>query len=234
MLVIAIDGPAGSGKSTVAKLISKKYNIPYLDTGAMYRALGYFLNTEKIDVNDEKTVIKKLDDIQMQIQFDNDNETQHVIVNGIDTTPFIRNYEVSKLASDVSKHKDVRIKLVSIQREFAENNSVVLDGRDIGTYVLPNAKFKFYLTASPEERAKRRCKEMKDKGVDIEYNAVLADINQRDYNDSHRAFAPLKKADDAIEIDTTGYSINEVLDLIEKEINKWVYIDLFVSLDCHL
>jgi cytidylate kinase len=218
MLVIAIDGPAGSGKSTVAKLISKKYNIPYLDTGAMYRALGYFLNTEKIDVNDEKTVIKKLDDIQMQIQFD--NETQHVIVNGIDTTPFIRNYEVSKLASDVSKHKDVRIKLVSIQREFAENNSVVLDGRDIGTYVLPNAKFKFYLTASPEERAKRRCKEMKDKGIDIEYNAVLADINQRDYNDSHRAFAPLKKADDAIEIDTTGYSINEVLDLIEKEINK--------------
>ena len=218
MLVIAIDGPAGSGKSTVAKLISKKYNIPYLDTGAMYRALGYFLNTEKIDVNDAKTVIKKLDDIQMQIQFD--NETQHVIVNGIDTTPFIRNYEVSKLASDVSKHKDVRIKLVSIQREFAENNSVVLDGRDIGTYVLPNAKFKFYLTASPEERAKRRCKEMKDKGIDIEYNAVLADINQRDYNDSHRAFAPLKKADDAIEIDTTGYSINEVLDLIEKEINK--------------
>ena len=218
MLLIAIDGPAGSGKSTVAKLISKKYNIPYLDTGAMYRALGYFLNTEKIDVNDEKTVIKKLDDIQMQIQFD--NETQHVIVNGIDTTPFIRNYEVSKLASDVSKHKDVRIKLVSIQREFAENNSVVLDGRDIGTYVLPNAKFKFYLTASPEERAKRRCKEMKDKGIDIEYNAVLADINQRDYNDSHRAFAPLKKADDAIEIDTTGYSINEVLDLIEKEINK--------------
>lgn len=218
MLVIAIDGPAGSGKSTVAKLISKKYNIPYLDTGAMYRALGYFLNTEKIDVNDEKTVIKKLDDIQMQIKFD--NETQHVIVNGIDTTPFIRNYEVSKLASDVSKHKDVRIKLVSIQREFAENNSVVLDGRDIGTYVLPNAKFKFYLTASPEERAKRRCKEMKEKGLDIEYNAVLADINQRDYNDSHRAFAPLKKADDAIEIDTTGYSINEVLGLIEKEINK--------------
>lgn len=218
MLVIAIDGPAGSGKSTVAKLISKKYNIPYLDTGAMYRALGYFLNTEKIDVNDAKTVIKKLDDIQMQIQFD--NETQHVIVNGIDTTPFIRNYEVSKLASDVSKHKDVRIKLVSIQREFAENNSVVLDGRDIGTYVLPNAKFKFYLTASPEERAKRRCKEMKEKGLDIEYNAVLADINQRDYNDSHRAFAPLKKADDAIEIDTTGYSINEVLGLIEKEINK--------------
>lgn len=218
MLVIAIDGPAGSGKSTVAKLISKKYNIPYLDTGAMYRALGYFLNTEKIDVNDEKTIIKKLDDIQMQIQFD--NETQHVIVNGIDTTPFIRNYEVSKLASDVSKHKDVRIKLVSIQREFAENNSVVLDGRDIGTYVLPNAKFKFYLTASPEERAKRRCKEMKEKGLDIEYNAVLADINQRDYNDSHRAFAPLKKADDAIEIDTTGYSINEVLGLIEKEINK--------------
>ena len=218
MLVIAIDGPAGSGKSTVAKLISKKYNIPYLDTGAMYRALGYFLNTEKIDVNDEKTVIKKLDDIQMQIQFD--NETQHVIVNGTDTTPFIRNYEVSKLASDVSKHKDVRIKLVSIQREFAENNSVVLDGRDIGTYVLPNAKFKFYLTASPEERAKRRCKEMKDKGIDIEYNAVLADINQRDYNDSRRAFAPLKKADDAIEIDTTGYSINEVLGLIEKEINK--------------
>ena len=97
---------------------------------------------------------------------------------------------------------------------------MVLDGRDIGTYVLPNAKFKFYLTASPEERAKRRCKEMKDKGVDIEYNAVLADINQRDYNDSHRAFAPLKKANDAIEIDTTVYSINEVLDLIEKEINK--------------
>ena len=218
MLVIAIDGPAGSGKSTIAKLISKKYNIPYLDTGAMYRALGFFLNNEKIDVNDEKAVVNKLDDIQMKIKFD--NEVQHVYVNEIDTTPFIRNYEVSKLASDVSKHKDVRIKLVSIQREFAENNSVVLDGRDIGTYVLPNAKFKFYLTASPEERAKRRCKEMKDKGIDIEYNAVLADINQRDYNDSHRAFAPLKKADDAIEIDTTGYSINEVLDLIEKEINK--------------
>ena len=194
MLVIAIDGPAGSGKSTIAKLISKKYNIPYLDTGAMYRALGYYLN--------------------------NDNEVQHVYVNEIDTTPFIRNYEVSKLASDVSKHKDVRIKLVTIQREFAENNSVVLDGRDIGTFVLPNAKFKFYLTASPEERAKRRCKEMKEKGVEIDYKAILADINQRDYNDSHRAFAPLKKADNAIEIDTTGYSINEVLNLIDKEISK--------------
>lgn len=218
MLVIAIDGPAGSGKSTIAKLISKKYNIPYLDTGAMYRALGYFLNNEKIDVNDEKAVAKKLDNIQMKIKFDND--VQHVFVNEIDATPFIRNYEVSKLASDVSKHKDVRIKLVTIQREFAENNSVVLDGRDIGTFVLPNAKFKFYLTASPEERAKRRCKEMKEKGVEIDYKAVLADINQRDYNDSHRAFAPLKKADDAIEIDTTGYSINEVLNLIDKEISK--------------
>ena len=218
MLVIAIDGPDGSGKSTIAKLISKKYNIPYLDTGAMYRALGYFLNNEKIDVNDEKAVVNKLDDIQMKIKFD--NEVQHVYVNEIDTTPFIRNYEVSKLASDVSKHKDVRIKLVTIQREFAENNSVVLDGRDIGTFVLPNAKFKFYLTASPEERAKRRCKEMKEKGVEIDYKAVLADINQRDYNDSHRAFAPLKKADNAIEIDTTGYSINEVLNLIDKEISK--------------
>lgn len=218
MLIIAIDGPAGSGKSTIAKIISEKFSIPYLDTGAMYRGLAYSLSEKNIDVNDENKVKKEILNLDMKLEFI--DKVQHVFVNGVDTTDYIRNHKISKLASDVSKHKSVRIKLVEIQREFAKKNSVVLDGRDIGTYVLPDAKYKFYLTASPEERAKRRFKELLEKGAIITEKEVLDDINQRDYNDSHREFAPLKKANDAVEIDTTKLAISEVVGLIEKELSK--------------
>lgn len=218
MLIVAIDGPAGSGKSTVAKIISEKFNIPYLDTGAMYRGLAYSLSQKNIDVNDEEAVKKEIENLEMTLKFI--NGVQHVYVNGFDTTPYIRNHEISRMASDVSKHKFVRIKLVEIQRDFARNNSVVLDGRDIGTYVLPDAKYKFYLTASQEVRAKRRYKELVEKGSTITEKEVLNDINQRDYNDSHREFAPLKKADDAIEIDTSNLNIEEVISRITKELSN--------------
>lgn len=218
MLIVAIDGPAGSGKSTVAKIISEKFNIPYLDTGAMYRGLAYSLSQKNIDVNDEEAVKKEIENLEMTLKFI--NGVQQVYVNGFDTTPYIRNHEISRMASDVSKHKFVRIKLVEIQRDFARNNSVVLDGRDIGTYVLPDAKYKFYLTASQEVRAKRRYKELIEKGSTITEKEVLDDINQRDYNDSHREFAPLKKADDAIEIDTSNLNIEEVISRITKELSN--------------
>lgn len=214
---IALDGPSGAGKSTVAKALAKRLDIIYLDTGAMYRSLAYVAVKQGIDVNDETAVRPMLDNLDMKIIT---GDSQQIIVNGENVTPFIREHYVSKAASDISALPSVRIKLVELQRKIAKNDCVVLDGRDIGTYVLPDAKYKFFITATPEVRAKRRFEELKAKGDAPSYEKVLEDIKVRDYNDSHRAFAPLKQADDAVLVDTTNMSIDEVIDFVLNKMEK--------------
>lgn len=214
---IAFDGPSGAGKSTVAKALAKRLDIIYLDTGAMYRSLAYVAVKQGIDVNDEDAVKPMLDNLDMKIIT---GDSQQIIVNGENVTPFIREHYVSKAASDISALPFVRIKLVELQREIAKNDCVVLDGRDIGTYVLPDAKYKFFITATPEVRAKRRFEELKAKGDAPSYEKVLEDIKVRDYNDSHRAFAPLKQANDAVLVDTTNMSIDEVIDFVLNKMEK--------------
>lgn len=214
---IALDGPSGAGKSTVAKALAKRLDIIYLDTGAMYRSLAYVAVKQGIDVNDEAAVKPMLDNLDMKIIT---GDSQQIIVNGENVTPFIREHYVSKAASDISALPSVRIKLFELQREIAKNDCVVLDGRDIGTYVLPDAKYKFFITATPEVRAKRRFEELKAKGDAPSYEKVLEDIKVRDYNDSHRAFAPLKQADDAVLVDTTNMSIDEVIDFVLNKMEK--------------
>lgn len=207
---IAIDGPAGAGKSTIAKAIAKRLGIVYLDTGAMYRGIGYLAVKRGVSI-EEEAVKPLLDTLDMKIVC---GDVQQIIVNGENVTPFIREHAISKAASDISALPSVRIKLVELQREIAAENDVVLDGRDIGTYVLPNAKYKFFVTAAPEERAKRRYLELLEKGSTLSYEEILADIVKRDYNDSHRAFAPLKQADDAVYIDTTKMTIEEAVNAV--------------------
>ena len=209
---IALDGPAGAGKSTIAKALAKNLGIIYLDTGAMYRGLAYVAVKRGLDVTDEEQIKPLLKDLDMRIIT---GDVQQIIVNGENVTPYIREHYVSKAASDISALPSVRIKLVELQREIAKKDSVVLDGRDIGTYVLPDAEYKFYVTATPEERAKRRFLQLSEKGTDVPpYEKVLADIAERDYNDSHRSFAPLKQAEDAVLLDTTNMSIDEVINFV--------------------
>ena len=212
MINIAIDGPAGAGKSTIAKLIAKEKGFIYLDTGAMYRALAVYALKNGVDPLDEKAVDKLIVGVNMDIKYI--DGVQHIIVCGEDVTSKIRENHVSKAASDISAHPSVRIKLVELQREFAKNHDVVLDGRDIGTFVLPDTPYKFYLTASEEVRAMRRVKDLAERGQTVEFNTVLEEIKQRDYNDSHRQFAPLRQADDAVFIDSSDMSIEEVKDFI--------------------
>lgn len=214
---IAIDGPSGSGKSTIAKELAKALNIAYLDTGAMYRGMGYYLDKCGVDCNNSAQVINKLNDISMDIEYDND--TQKVIINGEDVTPFIRDNKVSMLAGKVSKIKEVRLKMVDIQRQISGNNSVVLDGRDIGSYVLPDADYKFYLTASIDVRAKRRYLERKDK-ENTTLEKVKEDMIARDEGDSTREFAPLVVPKGAFVLDTTNLKINEVMDVILGKIKR--------------
>lgn len=215
---IAIDGPSGSGKSTVAKLIAKHLKITYLDTGAMYRGMGYFALKNNIDPADEDAVKSILDSINMEIKYINGE--QKVIVNNEDVTPYIRENRISMAASTISKIPLVRLKLVELQRKIAASSDCVLDGRDIGSYVLPNAKYKFYLTASAQERASRRYNELLEKGQNVPYDEVLADIIKRDEQDSTRAFAPLVIAKDAIVIDTTKFSIEETFNEVMKHLWK--------------
>ncbi len=209
MINIAIDGPAGAGKSTIAKAVAKDLGIIYLDTGAMYRATAYLALQKGIDPKDEQKVSEMLEDLKMDIVYQNGD--QHIIVNGIDATPYLREHYMSKAASDISALPCVRYKMVDLQRDFASKNDVVLDGRDIGTFVLPDANCKFFLTASPEERAQRRMKDLEEKGEKVDFQTLLSDIIQRDYNDSHREVAPLKQADDADFVDTTQMSIEDVV-----------------------
>lgn len=216
MINIAIDGPAGAGKSTIAKLVAKEKGFIYLDTGAMYRALAVYALKNGVDPLDEKAVDKLIVGVNMDIKYI--DGVQHIIVCGEDVTSKIRENHVSKAASDISAHPSVRIKLVELQREFAKNHDVVLDGRDIGTFVLPDTPYKFYLTASEEVRAMRRVKDLAERGQTVEFNTVLEEIKQRDYNDSHRQFAPLRQADDAVFIDSSDMSIEEVKDFILSKI----------------
>ncbi len=209
-MIIAIDGPAGAGKSTIAKLLAKKLGILYLDTGAMYRAVGLKAVENGVDISDEDAVKKMLDSTTVDVKIC--DSVQRVYLDGQDVTGRIREHRVSKAASDISAVPCVRYKMVELQREIASRCDTVLDGRDIGTFVLPNAEYKIFLTASVAERARRRYEELKAKGEDCTLESVTADIEKRDYNDSHRALAPLRKADDAVEIDTTDLTIEEVAD----------------------
>lgn len=217
MINIAIDGPAGAGKSTVAKAVAKDLGLIYLDTGAMYRATAYYALHQGISVTDEESVKKLLEDMKMDIAYE--DGVQQIYVNGINTTPYLREHYMSKAASDISALPPVRYKMVELQREFAKSHDVVLDGRDIGTFVLPDANCKFFMTATPEERATRRYNELIEKGQSVDYDTLLQDIIQRDYNDSHRAVAPLKQADDADFVDTTSMSIEDVVAHIKEVVH---------------
>ena len=218
MINIAIDGPSSSGKSTVAKLLSKKLNILYLDTGAMYRACGLKAKRLGIDCLDEAGVSSFIKNIDLQVKYQ--DGSQHVYLDGEDVSNEIRKNEVSMLASKISSLSIVREKMVEMQREVASVQPCVLDGRDICMYVLPNAKYKFFMTANPEIRAKRRHKELDAKGQTVNFDDLLREINERDYNDSHREFAPLAIAPDAVVIDTTNLTAEEVVELIAKEVAK--------------
>lgn len=210
---IAIDGPAGAGKSTIARIISETLNILYLDTGAMYRTVALKAIREGIDTQSHDELKKMIENIDIKVSY-SDNR-QHIFLDGEDVTELIRTPEISIGASNVAVVPEVRVKMVEIQRQIASENSLVMDGRDIGTYVLPDAKYKFFLNASVEERARRRYKEQLAKGMTgVSLEEVKKDIEYRDKNDSSRVFAPLCKAPDAIEIDTTQMSIENVVDKI--------------------
>lgn len=208
-MIIAIDGPAGAGKSTIAKIIAKKLGILYLDTGAMYRAVGLNALLNDVDISDAVAVEKMLATTKVDVKME--EGVQHVYLNGKDVSVEIREHRVSKAASDISAVPCVRYKMVELQREIASSVDTVLDGRDIGTFVLPSAEHKIYLTASVDERAQRRYKELVAKGVECNLEEIKEDIEKRDYNDMHRELAPLKKADDATEVDTTGMDIDAVV-----------------------
>lgn len=206
---IAIDGPSGAGKSTVAKLLAKELKISYLDTGAMYRCLALKAINSGIDFNDDGGINWLLNNTR--IDFAAKEGKNLTLLDGKDVTDLIRTEQVSKAASDISAFPAVRKNMATLQREIAMRKSCVLDGRDIGSYVLPNAKYKFFLTASAETRAKRRYDEYLAKGQKADYQKLLSDIIQRDYNDSHREFAPLIQAEDAIYIDSDNLSAEQVL-----------------------
>ena len=206
---IALDGPSGSGKSTIAKRLSKKLNILYLDTGAMYRATALKAISLNIDTLDENGVKTFIDDINLEIRYL--DGAQHTFLDGEDVSERIREPHVSMAASNISSLKCVRLKMVDMQRKIAGQMSCVLDGRDIGSYVLPNADYKFYITASVDVRADRRFKELTLKGHKVDFDELKQEIEQRDYNDKTREFAPLTKALDAIEIDTSYMSVEQVI-----------------------
>ena len=211
---VAIDGPAGAGKSTIAKLVGKKYNLMYINTGAMYRAVA-------LKSNENRLTPDKVDDIcalieGMEMEFVNDD----LVLNGVNIQNEITVPEISGIVSDYASVPEVRVKLVELQREMSKRFNEIMDGRDIGTVVLKDAPFKFFLTATPEERANRRFKELKERNIECEYEVILKDIIERDYKDSHREVDPLRKADDAIEVDTTGLNIKEVTEKINSVISN--------------
>lgn len=215
-IAIAIDGPAGAGKSTIAKIVAKRLNFVYVDTGAMYRAVTLYALKNKFNPLDEELLCSKLDDIHIEI----DSE-DHVYLNGENVTTEIRTNEVSKLTSPVSAFPLVRKHLVEQQRNISKGKSVVMDGRDIGTNVLPNANVKIFLVASPECRALRRYKELKEKGENPVLGKILEEIKERDYRDSHRSVNPMRQAEDAVLVDTSAYTLEEnvrqVLDVVKEK-----------------
>ncbi len=220
MINIAIDGPAGAGKSTVARAVAKKLGILYLDTGAMYRAMALKAMREGIDPNDKEQVLPLLECTEIYAK--NIGGTQHTYLDGEDISGLIRTPEISRGASDISAIPDVRIKLAQIQRNIAHTSDVVMDGREIGSYVIPECENKFYVTASVDERARRRLLELKEKGRDngMTVEDMAKDIAERDYNDSHRAFAPLLRLPEAILIDTTDLTIDEAVNAVLKNLKN--------------
>ncbi len=212
MINIAIDGPAGAGKSTIAKLVAKELNYIYVDTGAMYRAIALYFIDNDVNIDDETSVERACGKIDIEIKYI--DGAQHVYLNSKDVSTDIRREEVGNMASKAAAKKAVRDKLLMLQRDLAAKNNVIMDGRDIGTHVLPNADIKIYLTASSETRAKRRFDELVTKGEKPELNKIKADIEQRDYQDMNRDIAPLKQAEDAAYLDTSDMNINEVVEYI--------------------
>lgn len=213
MINVAIDGPAGAGKSTIAKACAKELGFIYVDTGALYRAVA--LNALRNGVlNDEKGIVEMLKETTVELKFDEAN-TQRVFLNGKDVSDLIRTPEISMGASNVSKIPQVREFLLELQRSIARENNVIMDGRDIATVVLPNANVKIFLFASPECRAERRYKELIEKGENVTYDEVLADVNARDYQDSHREIAPLKPTKDSVMADTSLLTLDESIELIK-------------------
>ncbi len=213
MIQIAIDGPGGAGKSTISKAVAAKLGIVYVDTGALYRTVGYYVRQKEIDPKDGVSVGALLPQITIEVRYE--DGAQHVYLNGEDLGDKIRTPEMSMYASDVSAIPAVRAFLLETQKDIAEKNSVIMDGRDIGTVILPNADIKIYLTASEECRARRRYEELLAKGrTDVTYEGVLAEMNQRDHQDSHRTIAPAQAAEDAILLDNTGMNLEESVDAV--------------------
>lgn len=211
---VAIDGPAGAGKSTIAKLIAKNYNLMYINTGSMYRAVTLKALEKHISPSNIDELCSLVDNLEMH--FENDR----LILNGTDVNDLLTMPEISKNVSSFASIKEVRERLVCEMQRMAKKFNVIMDGRDIGTVVLKDAPFKFFLTATPEERANRRFEELKNKGIDMDYSEILEDIKKRDFMDSNREIDPLRKADDAIEIDTTGLDINGVVNKIISVLDK--------------
>lgn len=209
---IALDGPAGAGKSTIAKIIAKRLGLPYLDTGAMYRAMALCALSEGVSLTDAEKVDELLNRTDIQVVYKPDG--QHVLVNGEDVTSRLREEEIGKGASLISKLRCVRDKLAGMQRDIAHETHAVLDGREIGTFVIPETPYKFYVTATAEERALRRVRQLEEKGETPDYDLILKDILARDYQDSHRDYAPLKQAKDAVLIDTTHMTIDEAVEAV--------------------
>ncbi len=203
---VAIDGPSGAGKSTISRKVAEDLGFIYVDTGAMYRVIGLFSLTNELDLTKIDIGMKYIDGVQ------------HMYLNGTDVTEDIRRHEVSKAASDVSARPEVRAFLLESQRKLARENNVIMDGRDIGTVVLPNADCKIFLTASVEDRAQRRFLELRSKGSEVTYETVLEDVTKRDFNDTNRAIAPLKPAENAIIVDTTDYSLEKSIDVLKNTI----------------
>lgn len=215
---IAIDGPAGAGKSTIAKILAKELKLIYVDTGALYRAVGYYTTGRGIASDDVEGVTAALKDLSVELRYV--DGAQRVFVNDEDVSDYIRTPAISMAASAVSAIPAVRAFLLNTQRSIAAQNNVVMDGRDIGTVILPDAKVKIFLTASPESRATRRFAELQEKGDPATYDEVLADMKERDYNDSHRATAPLKQAEDAVLVDTSGETLEQSVARIKTVVQK--------------
>lgn len=212
---IAIDGPAAAGKSSVAKILANRFNLIYIDTGAMYRAFTYAVLKNNLDPQNEEESCKLIGKVDIELL-----ENGKVFVNTEDVTKQIRDFNVSSNVSYIASYKLIRLEMVKLQRKMAEKGNVIMDGRDIGTYVLPNANIKIYQVAELKERAKRRYIENLEKGINCTLEEVIKDLEKRDYIDSHRAFAPLKPADDAILLDTTKYNKEEVVEEISKIIKE--------------
>lgn len=215
---IAIDGPAGAGKSTIARAAAKTLGYIYVDTGALYRAVGVYSLRKGLDTKNPETVAATLSHIQVELKFQ--DGVQHVFLNGEDVSEEIRTPKASMAASDVSAVPAVRQFLFDLQRDIAAKNNCIMDGRDIGTVVLPGAEVKIFLTASPEARAMRRFRELQEKGATDTYEAVLADLAERDYNDSHRAVAPLKPAEDSVLVDTSALTLSESVEKVIEVIKE--------------